>query len=228
MSQHDLDIANQTSSNARADINNALKALGSLSSGTTAPSTTYANMLWYDTSANILKMRAEADDAWINIGYLDQSADAFRILDNTQVVTTAGSQTGLLGGQSTGTWQTGTGTTESLVSPAQVKASVLANAELTPVKAWVNFNGANASIRASTGISSVTRNSIGDYTITFTGSLMSDANYAVVGSAGLTQTDNRSCVDIYSMGTSSCRITVTNHGNGFRRDATFVCVSFMR
>ena len=128
MSQHDFDIANQTSSNARADINNALKALASTSSGTTAPSTTYANMLWYDTSANILKMRAEADDAWINIGYLDQSADAFRILDDTQVVTTAGSQTGLLGDQATGAWQAGTGTTESLVSPAKIKAAILANA----------------------------------------------------------------------------------------------------
>lgn len=124
MSQHDFDIANQTSSNARADINNALKALASTSSGTTAPSTTYANMLWYDTSANILKMRAEADDAWINIGYLDQSADAFKILDDTQVVTTAGSQTGLLGDQATGTWQAGTGTTESLVSPAKIKAAI--------------------------------------------------------------------------------------------------------
>ncbi len=126
MSQHDFDIANQTSSNARADINNALKALASTSSGTTAPSTTYANMLWYDTSANILKMRAEADDAWINIGYLDQSADAFRILDNTQVVTTAGSQTGLLGDQATSAWQAGTGTTESLVSPAKIKAAIVA------------------------------------------------------------------------------------------------------
>ena len=126
MSQHDFDIANQTSSNARADINNALKALASTSSGTTAPSTTYANMLWYDSSANILKMRSEADDAWIKIGYLNQGADAFRILDNTQVVSTAGSQTGLLGDQSTGTWQAGTGTTESLVSPAKIKAAILA------------------------------------------------------------------------------------------------------
>ena len=124
MSQHDFDIANQTASNARADINLALKALGSLSSGTSAPTTTYANMLWYDTSANILKMRAEADDAWVNVGYLDQSADAFRILDDTQVVNTSGTQTGLLGDQATATWEAGTGTTESLVSPAKVKAAI--------------------------------------------------------------------------------------------------------
>ena len=131
MSQHDFDIANQTAAAARADINNALQALASLSSGVSAPSTTYANMLWYDTSANILKMRAEADDAWINIGYLDQSADAFRIFDDTQVVNTSGTQTGLIGDQATGTWETGTGTTESLVSPAKVKAAVLAHAPST-------------------------------------------------------------------------------------------------
>lgn len=124
MSQHDFDIANQTASNARADINLALKALGSLSSGGSAPATTYANMLWHDTSANILKMRAEANDAWINVGYLDQSADAFRILDNTQVVNTSGTQTGLLGDQATSTWQAGTGTVDSLVSPANVKAAI--------------------------------------------------------------------------------------------------------
>ena len=86
MSQHDLDIANQTASATRADLNLALKALGSNNSGSSAPATTYANMLWYDTGTNTLKMRAEANDAWINVAYLDQSADAFRILDDTQVV----------------------------------------------------------------------------------------------------------------------------------------------
>ncbi len=124
MSQHDLDIANQTASAARSDINNALQALGSTNSGASAPATTYANMLWYDTTANILKIRAEANDAWISIGYFDQSADAFRILDDTQVTNTSGTQTGLLGDQSTATWEAGTGTTESLVSPAKVKSAI--------------------------------------------------------------------------------------------------------
>ena len=127
MSQHDLDIANQTASSARADINSALKALGSTSSGPAAPLTTYANMLWYDTGSSTLKMRTEADDQWISIGYLDQGSDAFRIFDDTLVVSSGGSQTGLIGDQSTATWQAGTGTTESLVSPAKVKASVESN-----------------------------------------------------------------------------------------------------
>ena len=124
MSQHDFDIANQGSSSARSDINNALKALASLSSGATAPSTTYANMLWYDTGTNILKVRAEADDAWISIGYLDQSTDAFALFDDTKVVNSGGTQTGILGDQSTAIWEAGTGTTESLVSPAKVKAAI--------------------------------------------------------------------------------------------------------
>ena len=128
MSQNDLVIANQTFPATRADITSALQALGSTNSGPSAPSTTYANMMWYDTTSNILKIRAEANDAWINIGYLDQSLDTFKILDDTVVTTAAGVDTdGIIGDQSTATWEAGTGTTESLVSPAKVKASVLAN-----------------------------------------------------------------------------------------------------
>ena len=134
MSQHDFDIANQTAASARSDINNALQALASLSSGDTAPSTTYANMLWYETDTNILKMRNEANSAWINVGYLDQGSSAFRILDDTQVMNTSGTQTGLLGDQATATWEAGSGTTESLVSPAKVKAAITSIAGVT----WVS------------------------------------------------------------------------------------------
>ena len=124
MSQNNLVIDNQSFPTTRADINSALQALGSLNSGSSAPTTTYANMLWYDTSANTLKMRSEANDQWINIGYLDQSADAFRIFDDTQVVDSSGTQTGLIGDQATSAWEAGTSTTESLVSPAKVKAAI--------------------------------------------------------------------------------------------------------
>jgi len=139
MAQHDYSIANQTAASLRTDLNNVLSAIVSNNSGATAPADTYANMFWYDTTANILKMRNEADDAWISLGYLDQTADAFRILDNTQVTNTSGTQTGLLGDQSTATWETGTGTTESLVSPAKVKAAIDSNtADLLALTALSN------------------------------------------------------------------------------------------
>ena len=78
MSQHDYVIDNQTAPNFRADLNNALAAIVTLNGGGTAPSTTYGNMLWYDSSANVLKMRNEADDAWITLGTLDQVANTFQ------------------------------------------------------------------------------------------------------------------------------------------------------
>jgi hypothetical protein len=77
MAQHDYVIDNQTAPNFRADLNNALLAIVSNNSGSSAPSTTYANMIWYDSGANILKMRNEADDVWINLGTLDQVANTF-------------------------------------------------------------------------------------------------------------------------------------------------------
>ena len=77
MSQNDYVIANDTAANVRADLNLALAALASTSSGTTEPSVTYANMLWYDTTANLLKMRSEANDVWITLGTLDQGAGTF-------------------------------------------------------------------------------------------------------------------------------------------------------
>ena len=77
MSQHDFDIANQTAPNSRADINLALKALASNSSGSVAPTTTYANMTYYNTATNILYKRNEADSAWITLGTIDETAGTF-------------------------------------------------------------------------------------------------------------------------------------------------------
>lgn len=143
MSQHDYDIANQSSAAFRTDLNLALKALASLSSGTSAPSTTYANMLWYDTANNLLKLRNEDDDAWINVAYVDQTNDLYQVLDDTKVVNTSGTQTGLLGDQATSAWTTGTGTTESLVSPAKVKAAIdqFAPDSVGVSQTWADMSG---------------------------------------------------------------------------------------
>jgi hypothetical protein len=85
MSQHDLNIANQGFPAFRADLNDALVALGSTNSGATAPATTFANQLWYDTANNILKIRNEDNDAWISIATLDQSGDLVSAITATTV-----------------------------------------------------------------------------------------------------------------------------------------------
>jgi hypothetical protein len=98
LSQHDLNIANQGFPAFRADLNDALVALGSTNSGATAPATTFANQLWYDTANNILKIRNEDNDAWISIATLDQTADSVsaigtKTLPNGDVVGSSDSQT---------------------------------------------------------------------------------------------------------------------------------------
>ena len=228
MSQNDLVIANQNFPATRADINSALQALGSTNSGATEPATTYASMLWHDTTAEVLKIRAEANDAWITLGYLNQSTDTFSLLDDTQTVSTLGVQTGLLGDQATTTWEGGTGTLQSLVSPANVKAAVEALSP-SPVKAWVSLTGSTGAIRASSGVASVTRNATGDYTVTFTASLMPDANYASLAFASQATSGTYICnLSLVSQATASCRIVARNEYTGSPFDPAIVNMSFMR
>ena len=87
MSQHDFIISNQGFPAFRSDLNDGLQALASLSSGATAPSTTYANQLWYDTANDILKIRNEDNDAWISIVTLNQTTDAVSSFANTPSLT---------------------------------------------------------------------------------------------------------------------------------------------
>ena len=122
MSQNDLIIANQTFPATRADINDALEALATLSSGPTEPPATYPYQLWLDTTTSQLKQRNGANTAWITLARV--SGNEFRLLDNTKVDNGSGVQTGLLGGQAQATWNAGSGTIESLLSPAQLLAAV--------------------------------------------------------------------------------------------------------
>lgn len=64
MSQHDYDIANAAGASFRADINLALGAISTMNSGTAAPSTLIANLLWVDTTNNLVKKRNNANGAW--------------------------------------------------------------------------------------------------------------------------------------------------------------------
>ena len=233
MSQHDFSIANQTASSARSDINNGLQALASNNSGASAPSTTYANMFWYDTNNNILKMRNEANSAWIDVVYINQSTGVTSILDNTNLVTSSGSVAGLLGDQLSSTWNTGTGTTESLISPAKLKGAVDNLTVSSPIRAFANFNGqgngsGTPSIGHSEGISSIVRNTGGDFTVTFNSGLMPDANYVLIGTGTAARADNRGSFEGYSQTQNTCRFTVTNHGNLFRSELDVINVAFLR
>ena len=64
MSQHDMNLANDTGANFRSDANNALGALVTQSSGSSAPSTTFAYQRWADTTNGVVKRRNAANGGW--------------------------------------------------------------------------------------------------------------------------------------------------------------------
>ena len=71
MATHDYVIANASGAAVRTDLNNALAAIVSNNSGSSAPSTTYAYQFWADTNANVLKISNSANNAWITLRELD-------------------------------------------------------------------------------------------------------------------------------------------------------------
>lgn len=73
MSQHDLVLDNASGASFRSDANSALQALGSRQSGSSAPGTTYAHMLWVDTTNGVVKRRNAANSGWIVVETIDEA-----------------------------------------------------------------------------------------------------------------------------------------------------------
>lgn len=154
MATHDYVIDNQTSASARSDINNVLQAIVTNNSGSSEPADTFANMFWYDTTNNFLKMRNEANSAWIIVGYVDQATGQFDI--RTDVIQAA-SASGTTVKNSSGTLlldlkptpqataEAGTNNTE-IMTPLRVKNSIDANAvtvvasDLTGTNGYIKYN----------------------------------------------------------------------------------------
>ncbi len=201
MSQNDFVINNDSFPATRADLTSAFQAAASNSSGATEPTTTYANMFWYDTDNNTLKILSEAKDAWISVGYLNQSTNEFSLFDDTKVVNSSGTQTALLGDQATASWEAGTSTTESLVSPDKVKAAIVANVPTSTLKAWGSFTATTGAILASDNVASINRTAQGSYVVTFTTG-MGSSHYAVTTGFETSNADARYHVSVHSKNAS--------------------------
>lgn len=71
MAQADGVVANGSGSAVRADINTQLAAVFTNHSGATQPSDIKQHQFWYDESADILKIRNDADTDWISLREAD-------------------------------------------------------------------------------------------------------------------------------------------------------------
>ena len=88
MATHDYNIANQGFPAFRSDLNNALSAIVSNNSNSSAPATTYAYQWWYDVSTTTLKFRNADNDAWISFATFDMANDTVNLVDSAIDVVT--------------------------------------------------------------------------------------------------------------------------------------------
>jgi len=106
----------------------------------------------------------------------------------------------------------------------------------TLCRAWVNFNGVTtATINASFNVSSVTRLNTGYYQVNFTNNL-TDANYALAGSAqdtlaGVSSNCPGVCIsssDLSPKSTTQVKIDVVTAGGGSYVDTLSISVAIFR
>lgn len=143
---------------------------------------------------------------------------------------------GVLAGSSSMTFSSNTLTVTTLASTNLsdgTNSTSTTNAVRGSAKAWVNFNGSNGSIRTSYNVSSVVKNTTGDYTVNFTNSL-ADADYDVNGNTSYGPT--RACIVSLFMQSGGGAVTPTSSSFRFMtldsannaQDLTYVCLSIFR
>ena len=188
MANHDYNIANQTAPNFRADLNNALLAIVSTNSGSSAPSDTFANMLWYDTSNNKLMMRNEADNAWITVFESDQTNNRVNLITDdiqyatsavTEVKNTSGTTVLSLQVPSQSTAETGTENTQ-VMTPLRTKQSIEANS-ITTVAAGTGISVASSGTTrtVSSNLTAGSGISISGATVSLKNSFMANTSSAL-------------------------------------------------
>ena len=89
MSVADYVLGNQSGAAFRAELNTILAAVVSNNSNGTAPSTTFAYMLWADTGTGLLKIRNAANDGWVSLGTLATANLGHAVLADAQTFTGA-------------------------------------------------------------------------------------------------------------------------------------------
>ena len=73
MAQHDYNIGDQNGFDFLVDLNNALSAIATNNAGSSEPNTTFPHMLWFDTNNDLMKMRNQANSAWVIVAEKDGS-----------------------------------------------------------------------------------------------------------------------------------------------------------
>ena len=109
-------------------IRNNFAALKSCFSGATAPPNPVAGMWWYDTTANMLKLRNEANSAWLDVyDFANQRVPLALLATNCSRTVVAGTGVSVAGNLASGNVTVG-------LSSGGVGATQLANGAVNPSK----------------------------------------------------------------------------------------------
>jgi len=73
MAQHDYNIEDQNGFDFLVDLNNALSAIVTNNAGSSEPNPTFPHMIWFDTNNDLMKVRNEANSAWVIVAKKDGS-----------------------------------------------------------------------------------------------------------------------------------------------------------
>ena len=254
MAQHDYNIEDQNGFDFLVDLNNVLSAIATNNAGPSEPNPTFANMFWFDTNNDLMKVRNEANSAWVIVAKKDGSgwtpyrqgtalgtasvqpdtryAHRSNNLSDLGSATTARANLGVIEDSSDPDFTNSPNAAARRGLVLSALPNVLNAAGSAPMyacRAWVNFDGTGVvSIRASGNVSSITDNGTGSYTVNFT-TAMSDTNYAVVATAGRTGfVDTNASGGFGATPTASAyRINTFDGGNSVR-DCNFVNVAIFR
>ena len=128
MSQNTLVIADGTGAQVLERMNNANNTLVTLNSGSAAPATTYAYMLWADTTNNQLKMRNAANTGWNVVGSFDATSFNGTVADGS--ITEAKIATGAVTVNKIGALAV----TDAKLASNSVTTAKILDANVTPAK----------------------------------------------------------------------------------------------
>ena len=128
MSQNTLVIADGTGAQVLERMNNSNNTLATLNSGSSAPATTYAHMLWADTTNNQLKMRNAANTGWNIVGSFDATSFYASVADAS--ITEAKIATGAVTANKIGALAV----TDAKLASNSVTTAKILDANVTPAK----------------------------------------------------------------------------------------------
>lgn len=185
MPQHDYALDNAPGSSFRADLNNALQAILTMNSGPAAPAAPGPFMLWADTTAGLIRQRNAANTAWVTLAPIGQtlvpttSRQLAAVFCNFSAASLTGTytRTGTLvtvtmtaHGMTTGQLAFLDFTTGTATDGSYTVTVVDANT-FTVTDTVSGATSGNVTrliwVRSHFNVTSVVRNSLGDYTVNF-------------------------------------------------------------